>query len=189
MSFVFKGIKDNCIIKEELPVCSRSGLLCGSGCGGCNGEGSGCINACGDKCTGNGAGCDNPHCMILKENRVNNKFLVEGGMTEMGNKKSEENHPVDESRREFLRGAGLVVGSTALLGAGGLAVTGCSISNESGSEEKCTTTTTKTTTVNNVEYLGECICPGCGIKAPHPKGTPCRLVPCPKCGAGMGRFA
>ncbi len=189
MSFVFKGMNDNYIIKEELSVCSRSGLLCGSRCDGCNKGGFGCINSCGDKCAGNGAGCDNPHCMILKENSVNNKSLMEGGMTEVDNKKSKESYPEDESRRQFLRGVGLVVGSTALLGAGGLAVTGCSISNESGSGEKCTTTTTKTTTVNNVEYLGECVCPDCGIAVPHPKGTPCRLVPCPKCGGDMGRLA
>ncbi len=206
MSFIFKGINNNGFIKEELPVCSRSGLLCGSGDGRCNKEGQGCINDCGEKCMRSEAGCDKQHCMIFKEedcggfknytlvsehhkNSINNKSLAEGGMTGMENKEKKENKTADESRREFLKGAGLIVGSTALLGAGGLAVSGCSISGESLNGEKCTTTTTKTTVVNNVEYLGECICPDCGIKAPHPKGTPCRLVPCPKCGGGMGRLA
>jgi len=206
MSFMFKGLNNKSIIKEELPVCSRSGLLCGLGQGGCNKEGNGCIDSCGEKCAATGKGCDKQHCMIFKEedsggfknyalvsddhkNSVNNKLLAEGGMTEMENKEIKENKTTDESRREFLKGAGLIVGSTALLGAGGLAVTGCSISGEYLDGEKCTTTTTKTTTINNMEYLGECICPDCGIKSPHPKGTPCRLVPCPKCGGGMGRLA
>ena len=188
MSFTFKGLNNNDFINEG-PVCSRSGLLCGSDCLGCDNGGSGCINTCRDKCTGSGAGCDNQHCVILKDNSINNKSLMEGGMTGMENKEIKDNKTADESRREFLKGAGLIVGSTALLGAGGLAVSGCSVSGEFADGETCTTTTTRTTTVNNVEYLGECVCPDCGIRAPHPKGTPCRLVPCPKCGGGMGRFA
>jgi hypothetical protein len=107
----------------------------------------------------------------------------------MGSEEKKENCPEDVSRRKFISGAGLIMGSAALLGAGGLAVTGCSISGDPASGEKCSTTTAKTTTVENVDYLGECICPGCGISVPHPKGVPCRLVPCPKCGIGMGRMA
>jgi len=34
---------------------------------------------------------------------------------------------------------------------------------------------------------GDCVCPGCGQKAPHQPGTPCTEVKCPNCGAAMLR--
>lgn len=34
---------------------------------------------------------------------------------------------------------------------------------------------------------GECICPKCGAKMPHQRGTPCNQLKCPKCGALMTR--
>jgi len=34
---------------------------------------------------------------------------------------------------------------------------------------------------------GECVCPNCGARAPHPRGTPCYQMKCPKCGAAMTR--
>ena len=34
---------------------------------------------------------------------------------------------------------------------------------------------------------GECICPKCGHRATHQRGTPCSQVMCPKCGSPMRR--
>lgn len=34
---------------------------------------------------------------------------------------------------------------------------------------------------------GECICPSCGKKAPHQRGTPCNEIKCPDCGTLMTR--
>jgi len=34
---------------------------------------------------------------------------------------------------------------------------------------------------------GSCVCPGCGEKVPHPRGTPCYAINCPKCGTKMVR--
>jgi len=34
---------------------------------------------------------------------------------------------------------------------------------------------------------GSCLCPKCGYKAPHQKGTPCQEKKCPECGAKMLR--
>ncbi len=34
---------------------------------------------------------------------------------------------------------------------------------------------------------GECICPQCGMRAPHERGTPCIKQKCPQCGATMVR--
>jgi hypothetical protein len=34
---------------------------------------------------------------------------------------------------------------------------------------------------------GNCICPDCGNKTPHERGTPCFEVKCPKCGSTMTR--
>ncbi len=34
---------------------------------------------------------------------------------------------------------------------------------------------------------GFCVCPNCGEKTPHQKGTPCRSVKCPKCNTLMTR--
>ena len=34
---------------------------------------------------------------------------------------------------------------------------------------------------------GYCVCPACGIKAPHQPGTPCIAISCPKCGIKMIR--
>ncbi len=34
---------------------------------------------------------------------------------------------------------------------------------------------------------GECVCPKCGTRVPHPRGVPCYKMKCPKCGAQMTR--
>jgi hypothetical protein len=34
---------------------------------------------------------------------------------------------------------------------------------------------------------GECICPKCGVTAPHEVRTPCYFMKCPKCGSSMVR--
>lgn len=34
---------------------------------------------------------------------------------------------------------------------------------------------------------GECVCPGCGARVPHGKGTPCYKINCPECGTKMVR--
>ena len=34
---------------------------------------------------------------------------------------------------------------------------------------------------------GDCVCPNCGEKASHERGTPCFEVKCPKCGTPMTR--
>lgn len=34
---------------------------------------------------------------------------------------------------------------------------------------------------------GDCVCPKCGTKSVHQRGTPCSSVNCPKCGAVMTR--
>jgi len=34
---------------------------------------------------------------------------------------------------------------------------------------------------------GNCVCPGCGAKAPHQPGSPCSSIKCPKCGKAMIR--
>lgn len=34
---------------------------------------------------------------------------------------------------------------------------------------------------------GYCVCPKCGKKLPHERGTPCMQVSCPDCGATMVR--
>jgi hypothetical protein len=34
---------------------------------------------------------------------------------------------------------------------------------------------------------GECICPNCGYRQPHPRGIPCATVKCSKCGTLMIR--
>ncbi|HHF42132.1 MAG: hypothetical protein DRI99_02195 [Candidatus Aminicenantes bacterium] len=34
---------------------------------------------------------------------------------------------------------------------------------------------------------GNCLCPACGHKIPHPRGTPCSQISCPKCGTPMIR--
>ncbi|MBE0520206.1 hypothetical protein IBX35_04100 [Candidatus Bathyarchaeota archaeon] len=31
----------------------------------------------------------------------------------------------------------------------------------------------------------QCVCPKCGYKAPHVRGTPCLSTKCPKCGTAM----
>jgi len=34
---------------------------------------------------------------------------------------------------------------------------------------------------------GLCVCPGCGYKASHQRGSPCYSTTCPKCGNNMTR--
>lgn len=34
---------------------------------------------------------------------------------------------------------------------------------------------------------GECVCPDCGARVPHPAGQPCTQLKCPKCGSAMVR--
>ncbi len=34
---------------------------------------------------------------------------------------------------------------------------------------------------------GNCVCPSCGKKVPHQRGTACYEVKCPRCGAAMTR--
>ncbi|MFH1875190.1 MAG: hypothetical protein ABH859_08450 [Pseudomonadota bacterium] len=34
---------------------------------------------------------------------------------------------------------------------------------------------------------GECMCPKCGQKTAHTRGTPCNSMKCPKCGTLMTR--
>lgn len=34
---------------------------------------------------------------------------------------------------------------------------------------------------------GNCLCPNCGHKIPHSRGTPCSERECPKCGSNMLR--
>jgi len=34
---------------------------------------------------------------------------------------------------------------------------------------------------------GECVCPGCGHKIPHLRGSPCFEVKCPECNTYMTR--
>ena len=34
---------------------------------------------------------------------------------------------------------------------------------------------------------GSCVCPKCGLRAPHERGVPCAGQKCPTCGAAMVR--
>jgi len=34
---------------------------------------------------------------------------------------------------------------------------------------------------------GECVCPNCGQRVSHQRGTPCTQIRCPNCGSPMGR--
>ncbi|MFW5868658.1 MAG: hypothetical protein ACOCX2_12625 [Armatimonadota bacterium] len=34
---------------------------------------------------------------------------------------------------------------------------------------------------------GNCVCPNCGKKVPHVRGTPCYQRKCPECGAALTR--
>ncbi len=34
---------------------------------------------------------------------------------------------------------------------------------------------------------GSCVCPDCGHKVPHERGTPCMNISCPNCGSMMTR--
>jgi len=93
----------------------------------------------------------------------------------------ERNNSAEVPRRKFLKDAGLIVGGAATLGVGALALTGC--------EAGATCPTASAANQADVEYFGECICPRCGNRQPHPRGVPCRLISCPDCGEGMGRAA
>ncbi len=93
----------------------------------------------------------------------------------------EKNELEKVSRRKFLRDTGFIFGGAAALGIGGLALTGC------GTDRPCPTVSASTQA--NLEYIGECVCPNCGIRIPHPRGVPCRTIDCPKCGASMARGA
>ena len=35
--------------------------------------------------------------------------------------------------------------------------------------------------------VGFCLCPKCGYREPHQRGTPCLEKPCPKCSTAMVR--
>ncbi len=100
----------------------------------------------------------------------------------------EKNESVRVSRRKFLRNAGFFVGGAAALGIGSLALTGYATAPD------CPTTgkpdpTTQTPSQVDTEYVGECICPDCNTRVPHPTGVPCRTIDCPKCGVSMGRVS
>ncbi len=95
----------------------------------------------------------------------------------------EKNEPEKVSRRKFLRDAGFIVGGSAALGIGGLALTGCSTA------PGCRATGRPYSNQVNSEYIGECVCLNCGIRLPHQRGVPCRMNNCPKCGAIMVRGA
>jgi hypothetical protein len=87
----------------------------------------------------------------------------------------EKNESEKVSRRRFLRNTGFIVGGAAALGIGGLAITGCSTA------PGCRAT--------GLEYIGECVCPNCDTRIPHPRGVPCRMISCPNCDEGMARGA
>jgi len=91
----------------------------------------------------------------------------------------------DISRRNFLRGAGFIVGGVASLGIGSLALTGCAVNTSCRASGE----TELTTQVSDTEYFGECVCPDCYTSVPHPRGVPCRTISCPKCGTLMARGA
>ncbi|HEX78842.1 MAG TPA: hypothetical protein G4O19_01645 [Dehalococcoidia bacterium] len=93
------------------------------------------------------------------------------------------------SRRGFLKGgSAYIIGGAVSLGIGGLALTGC------GTDSSCRASgkngaTTQTSARVDTEYIGECVCPDCDTRIPHPRGVPCRMISCPKCDAAMGRGA
>ena len=37
------------------------------------------------------------------------------------------------------------------------------------------------------EFPSDCICPHCGLIAPHQRGIPCFKTKCPRCGSTMTR--
>ncbi len=81
------------------------------------------------------------------------------------------------SRQSYLPRAGLYAGIIgAALGVGGLALTGCSTAPGCRAQV-------------NSEYIGECVCPDCDTRIPHPRGVPCRTIDCPKCSTSMVRGA
>ena len=92
------------------------------------------------------------------------------------------------SRRNFLKSAGFIVGGAATsLGMSSVLLTGC-VDNpncQAYSEANPVQTSAKV----DKEYFGECVCPGCYISIPHPRGVPCRTISCPKCGTFMARAA
>lgn len=107
-------------------------------------------------------------------------------MTEKYEKKRKEVKKV--SRRGFLKGsAGYIIGGAASLGIGGLALTGCRTG--SGCVVSGKADTTRTSAQVDTEYVGECVCPDCDTRIPHPRGVPCRMISCPKCDTAMGRGA
>ena len=89
----------------------------------------------------------------------------------------EKSKSAEVSRRRFLRDAGLFVGGAASLSIGSLAFTGHITAPD------CQAASYQV----NAEYIGECVCPSCDARLPHPRGVPCRTINCPKCGANMAR--
>jgi hypothetical protein len=113
--------------------------------------------------------------------RINTNY---GGLA-MSEKERKEARKV--TRRNFLRGAGIIVGGAASLGIGGLALTGCD--NNMSCRASGETDYTRAAAQVDVEYFGECVCPDCDARVPHPRGVPCRTISCPRCGTLMARGA
>ena len=76
-----------------------------------------------------------------------------------------------------MRNTGLFIGGAASLSISSLAITGYITSSD------CQAASSQA----NTEYIGECVCPDCDARLPHPGEVPCREINCPKCGASMAR--
>jgi len=114
---------------------------------------------------------------------VNFKINKNCGGLAMSEKEREETKKF--SRRNFLKGAGYVIGGAATLGIGSMALTRCEV------DQNCRASdgNNLTSQASDVEYFGECVCPDCYTSVPHLRGVPCRTIICLKCGTIMARGA